>query len=187
MQMCTRLRWPNAMFQKRRFRMVWSDSLNLPVLSLLCAWARHLKTRTQRSQAICTSVLPASKTPVNQKSLIILTPCISTQRKRTKTRKLTKKVTEFLYQAVELPTSNCSIFTENEGLVLINVTVTNHDFGPDYKLHYPKLHGSPPSGHLVKVFSQFTTFEQLALALKNKVALKISTVLNIRFTFRSFD
>jgi len=41
--------------------------LHLPVLSLLCAWARHLKTRTQRSQAICTSVLSASKTPVNQK------------------------------------------------------------------------------------------------------------------------
>ena len=36
-------------------------------VSLLCAWARHLKTRTQRSQAICSSVLPASKTPVNQK------------------------------------------------------------------------------------------------------------------------
>ena len=23
--------------------------------------------------------------------------------------------------------------------------VTNHDSGPDYKLHQPKLHGSPPS------------------------------------------
>jgi len=37
----------------------WSDSLHLPVL-LLCAWARHLKTRTQRDQAICTSVRPTS-------------------------------------------------------------------------------------------------------------------------------
>jgi len=36
--------------------------------------------RTKRSQAMCTTVLPASKTPVNQKS-IILTPCTSTQRK----------------------------------------------------------------------------------------------------------
>ena len=80
MQICTRLRWRDAMFWKRRFRIVWSDSLNLPVLSLLCAWARHLKTRTQRSQAICTSVLPVSKTPESKKS-IILTPCTSTQRK----------------------------------------------------------------------------------------------------------
>ena len=37
-----------------------SDSLHLPVLSLLCAWARHFKTRTQRGQAICTSVRLAS-------------------------------------------------------------------------------------------------------------------------------
>ena len=80
MQICTRLWWRNAMFWKRRFRIVWSDSLNLPVLSLLCAWARHLKTRTQRSQAICTSVLPASKLQLIKKS-IILTPCTSIQRK----------------------------------------------------------------------------------------------------------
>jgi len=38
MQKCTRIRWRNAMFQKRRFRIVQSDSLHLPVLSLLCAW-----------------------------------------------------------------------------------------------------------------------------------------------------
>ena len=80
MQICTRLRWRNAMFKKRRFRIVWSDSLNLPVLSLLCAWARHLKTCTQRSQAICTSVLAASKLLLIKK-YIILTPCTSTQRK----------------------------------------------------------------------------------------------------------
>jgi len=30
-----------------------------------------------------------------------------------------ERVTEFLYQAVELPTSDCSIFTENESLVQI--------------------------------------------------------------------
>ena len=67
MQTGTRLRWRNAMFYKRRFRIVRSDSLNLPVLSLLCAWERHLHMRTQRSQAMCTSVLPASKTLVYQK------------------------------------------------------------------------------------------------------------------------
>jgi len=31
--------------------------------------SKDLKMRTQRSQAICTSVLPASETPVNQKNL----------------------------------------------------------------------------------------------------------------------
>ena len=35
---------------KRRFRVEGSDSLHLPVLSLLCAWARHLKTRTAHSK-----------------------------------------------------------------------------------------------------------------------------------------
>jgi len=46
-----------------------------------------------------------------------------------------ERVTEFLHQNVEIPTFDCSIFTENEGLVQIKVTITNHDFGPDYKLH----------------------------------------------------
>ena len=41
--------------------------LCLPVLSLLCAWARHLKTRTQRSQAICTSVPPLLKLLLTKK------------------------------------------------------------------------------------------------------------------------
>jgi len=44
-----------------------------------------------------------------------------------------ERVTEFLYQAVELPTSDCSIFTENVGLD--KVTITNHNVGPYYKLH----------------------------------------------------
>jgi len=41
-------------------RRVWT--LHLPVLSLLCAWARYLKTRTthSRGQAICMCVRPAS-------------------------------------------------------------------------------------------------------------------------------
>ena len=43
------------------------------------------------------------------------------------TRKRTKKrITEFLYQAVEIPTSDYSIFTVSEGLVQIKVTITNH-------------------------------------------------------------
>jgi len=58
-----------------------------------------------------------------------------------------ERVTEFLHQAVDLPKSDCSIFTENEGLAQIKVTTENevlvqikviitlHDCGPDYTLH----------------------------------------------------
>ena len=122
MQICTRLRWRNAMFSKRRFRIVWSDSLNLPVLSLLCAWERDLNTRTQRRQAICTSVLPASKTPVNQKSLsyhlntLHLYPA--------QTRKRTKK--ELPNSYIKLLKYRHPIFIVSEGLVQIKVTITNH-------------------------------------------------------------
>ena len=71
-------------------------------------------------------------------------------------------------------------------LVQIKVTITNHDFGPDYKLHWPKLHGSAPSEYkLLKIFSPI--FEQLALALKKQSCPKIFTVLNILFTFRIFN
>jgi len=61
----------------------------------------------------------------------MLTPCTSTQRKLENEQRKSK----FLYQAVELPTSDSSIFAENEGLVQIKVIMTNHDFGPDYTLH----------------------------------------------------
>ena len=45
-------------------------------------------------------------------------------------------------------------------IVQVKVTMTNHDFGTDYKLHYPKLHGSAPSEYkLLKIFSPFTIFE----------------------------
>jgi len=102
--------------------------MHLPVSSLLYARAWHLKTPTQRSQATCTSVLPASKTPINQKiylNTLHLYP--------TKTNK--ERVTEFLYQAVELSTSDCSILTGNESLAQIKVTITNHDVGPGYTRH----------------------------------------------------
>jgi len=46
MHIYTRHQWRNAKVKMRRFRIEGSDSLHLPVLSLLCAWARHLKTRT---------------------------------------------------------------------------------------------------------------------------------------------
>jgi len=66
-------------------------------------------------------------------------------------------------QAVDLPTSHCPIFTEIEGLVQIKVIIASHDFGPDYTLHQPKLHGSP-SKYTLKILP-FRIFEQLALTL----------------------
>jgi len=66
---------------------------------------------------MCTSVLPASKSPVNQKiyhfNTLHLHPA--------QTRKRTKK--ELRNSYVELPTSGCSIFRENNGL------------GPDHSHH----------------------------------------------------
>jgi len=38
----------------------------------------------------------------------------------------------------------------------------------------------------LKIFSPFRSFEQLALALKNRVALKFITVLNIFITIQNF-
>ena len=71
-------------------------------------------------------------------------PCLNTLHLYpAQTRTRTKIEIPNAYQAVELQTSDCSIFTENEGLVQIKVTITNRDFGPDYKLHKPKLYRSP--------------------------------------------
>jgi len=46
-------------------------------------------------------------------------------------------VLEFSYEAVDLQTStsDCSIFTENEGLVQIKVIIISHNFDSDYTLH----------------------------------------------------
>jgi len=82
--------------------------------------------RTQRSQA--RPCCPLLKLLLIKKSIIPAPPPSANS-------KTNKEVTEFLYEAAELPTSDCSILTENEGLVQITVTITNHDFGPDYKLH----------------------------------------------------
>ena len=110
--------------------------------------------------------------------------------KANKHSKTNKEVnTEFLYQAVELQTSDCSIFTENEGLVQIKFIITIHDFGPDYTLHYPKLHGSPPSEYTQywKFFHRSRFLSNLRLPWKNRVALKFLTVLNTLFTLRIFN
>jgi len=139
MKICKRLRWRNAMVKSDG-----SGSRGLtphaPACVIDTVRLSMAQTRTPRSQATCTSVLPASKTPVNQKKIYHLN---TLHLYPTKTNK--ERITEFLYQAVELSTSDCSILTENEGLVQIKVTITNHDVGPDYTRHQPKLHGSLPS------------------------------------------
>jgi len=71
--------------------------------------------------------------------------------------------------------------------VQIKVTITNHDVGPDYTLHQLKLHGSPPS-ELLCIENFFTVHNLSNLRPeKNRVALKIFTVVNILFTFRMFN
>jgi len=74
-------------------------------------------------------------------------------------------------------------------LVQIKVTITNHDFGPDYKLHLSKLHRSPPSGYTLywKIFHCSRFLSNLRLPWKTEFALKFFTVLNILFTFRIFE
>ena len=72
---------------------------------------------TQRSQEICTSVLPTSKTPVNQKIYHINTLHLYPAKTSKDSKTNRERVAGFLYRAVELPTYDCLIFTENEGLV----------------------------------------------------------------------
>jgi len=80
-------------------------------------------------------VLHTCETPVNQKSYHLNTVHLYPEKTNENSKTNKKRVTEFLYQAVQLPTSDCSIFTENEGLVQIKSLYNHHDFGPDYKLH----------------------------------------------------
>jgi len=195
------------MFQNRRFRIVWSDSLNLPELSLLCAWARHWKTRTQRSQAICTSLLPASKIPLNQKIYHLNTLHLYAA----KTNK--ERVTGFLYQAVELPTSDCWIFTESKRRLGPDQSHYNQSrrwsrlhtklahitrIAPKWIYTVLKFFHSPrflsnlllpwkkqccsENFHCSEYTFYIQDFYQHALAMKTEFPLKFFTVLNIFFT-----
>ena len=97
---------------------------------------------------------------------------------------------EFLYKVVDLPTSDCSIFTENEDLVQIKVIITSHNFGPDFTLHYPKLHGSPPREFTLnilywKFFHPSGFLSSLRFPWK-ELALQFFTVLNIFFNIQDF-
>jgi len=150
-------------------RGVWLPKL--PVLSLLCAWARHLKTRTQRGQATPTSVRPASKTPVNQK-ICHLNTLHPYQRKLENEQR----------ESYQILLASCW-----------NTDIRLFDFyrlGPDQS-HYnqsrlwSRLHTTLTQITRIKpkwiyteyivlnIFSPFDIFEQLELALKNRVCPKI--------------
>jgi len=74
-------------------------------------------------QVICTSVRPASTEDCTSGNETGALPSA-----KSKTNK--ERVTEFLYQPVDVPTSDCLVFTENEGLVQFKVIITGNDFGP---------------------------------------------------------
>jgi len=135
-----------------------------------------------------------------------------------KTNKVSKtnkeRVTEFLYHAVQLPTSDCSIFAENEGLVQIKslynpsrlwsrlqttlaqitriapkwiYTVLKffHSLRFLSNLFLPWKQSCPEKIHCIEyILFTFRSFEQLALALKNRVCPEL-IVLNIYSGFLS--
>jgi len=153
-------------------RRVWHPhSLHPPVLSLLCAWARQIKTRTQKGQAIRTYVRPASKTPVNKK----------------------------IYRLNTLHLYQCKLENEQRKSyrILISSCQTTHvrllDFyrkrglGPD-QIHYnnsrlwSRLHNTlaqitritPKWIYAVlEISSPCRILEKLALALKNRICPKL--------------
>jgi len=105
-----------------------------------------------------------------------------------KTNKVSKtnkeRVTEFLYQAVELSTSTCSIFTENEGLLQIKSRRWSW-------LHTALAQITRIAPKCITLYWKFfhssRFLRNLRLPWKNRVTLKIFTVVNILFTFRIFN
>jgi len=87
---------------------IWKQFLDIPI-RLQTHYPAVYPTGKQNSDHLCPAPLPTANPRTNK-----------------------ERVTEFLYQAVDLPTSDCSIFTENESLVQIKVIITSHDFGTDY-------------------------------------------------------
>ena len=155
------------------------------MLSLLCAWARHLKTRTERRQAICTSVLPASKTPVHQKSLSSNTLHLY----QCKLENEQRKNYRILISSCSNTDSRLFDFYSKQGL------------GPDQS-HYKQsrrwswlqttlaqITRIAPKWIYTKIFSQFTLLRNLRLPLKKaelpeKFYCSEYTVL---FTLRTFN
>jgi len=180
MQICTRRLWRNAMFWKRRFRNVWSYSQNLPVLSLMCAWARHRRALegAKHSARLC---CPLLKLLLIKKS-IILTPCTSTQRKLENEQRKSHRI---LISSCATTDIRLFDFYGKRGL------------GPDQS-HYDqsrlwsrllaqiKRIASKWIYTVFKNFSPFTIFEKLALALKNQSCPEIFHCIEYTFYIQDF-
>jgi len=176
MQICTRHRWRSAMFQKRRFRIVWSDSLNLPVLRL----SKALKDAHSKELSNLHVRAARFKNSCWWKKSIILTPCTSTQRKfKNEQRKSYRTLISSCW------TTDIRLFD----------FYGKRGHGPDQShcnqsrlwsrlqttlAHITRI--TPKWIYAVlNIFSPFTIFEQLALALK------FFTILNVLFVFRIFN
>jgi len=169
----------NVLWARVPDRMVW-----LPAPACVIAAVRlskALKDATQRSQAICTSVLSASKTPVNKKiyhlNALHLYPA--------QTRKRTKK---------ELPNSYIKLLNYRYPFDFYR----KRGLGPDHSHHNQSRRWSRLHTALAQItqialkwiytaFKIFYSSRFLRLPSKNRIALKIFTVLNILFTFRIFN
>jgi len=74
-------------------------------------------------------------------------------------------------------------------LVQIKVSITDDDFGPDYKLHQPKLHGLPPSEYTLhsKYFHRSRFLSNLHLPWNQSFPWKFSLYWIYFLSFRIFE
>jgi len=196
------------MFQTRRFRIVWSDSLHLPVLSLLCAWARHskcaLKGAKQRARPCC----PLQKLLLIKKFYHLKTLHLypAQTRKRTKKELPNSYITLLNYrhpivrflQKMRAWSRSKSLWLITTLVQITNYTSPNYTDHPQVNTHciehFLTVHdflatcACPENFHCIEYTFYHSGFlSNFVLALKNRVALKFFTVLNIRFTIRIFE
>ena len=132
---------------------------------------------------------PGIKTPVDQKNLIILTPCTSTQRKLENEQRKSYRI---LISSCWPTDMRLFDFHKKRGL------------GPDQS-HYiqsrlwSRLHTTPAQitritrkwiyteYTVLKIFSPIRIFEQLALALNNRVCPEIFRCIEIFFIIQDFS
>jgi len=152
------------------------------MLSLLCAWARHFKTRTQRRQCCPLLKLLLIKKIYHLNTLHIYPAKTNKDSKTNKGR-----VTEFLYQALELRrpivrflqktrawSRSKSLWPITTLLQITNYTSPNYTDRPQMNIHC-----------IEKFFTVHDFWATCACPEKNRVALKIFTVANnVLFAFR---
>ena len=162
------------------------DSLKLAKLNKNWKW-KLLKTRTQRSQAICTSVLASSKTLVNKKIYHLNTLHLYTAQTRKRTTKelpnLYTKLLNYPHPIVRFlqKTRACpdeSHYKQSRLWSWLQTTLAQ------ITRITPKWVYS-----ILQIFSPFTIFEQLALALKKQSCPAIFHCIEytVLFTFMIFN